>query len=146
VPRSVQVDLEGGVTNRVCGIVLAGFSTIVDTVLRCAVVHWEDFSARTPTSQPMPAQVAWFTSLYVCVRLNRALSGNNWAKGFYTEGAELVDSIIEVVRQQSEACHALQGFQLLHSLGGGTGSGLGSLLLSKLREVGADHISVHLHP
>jgi tubulin beta len=28
----------------------------------------------------------------------------------------------------------LQGFQLAHSLGGGTGSGLGSLLLSKIRE------------
>ena len=29
----------------------------------------------------------------------------------------------------------MQGFQLLHSLGGGTGAGLGSLLISKLREV-----------
>mgnify|MGYP001763119717 FL=1 len=28
----------------------------------------------------------------------------------------------------------LQGFQLVHSLGGGTGSGLGTNLLSKLRE------------
>lgn len=41
----------------------------------------------------------------------------------------------EVVRKQTEACDALQGFQLLHSLGGGTGSGLGTLLLSKFREV-----------
>ncbi|KAF8896653.1 beta-tubulin 2 tubb2 [Infundibulicybe gibba] len=61
-------------------------------------------------------------------------AGNNWAKGFYTEGAELVDSILEIVRQQAEPCDALQGFQLIHSLGGGTGAGLGSLLLSKLRE------------
>lgn len=36
---------------------------------------------------------------------------------------------------QTEACDALQGFQLIHSLGGGTGAGLGTLLLSKLREV-----------
>ena len=28
----------------------------------------------------------------------------------------------------------MQGFQMLHSLGGGSGAGLGSLLLSKLRE------------
>lgn len=63
------------------------------------------------------------------------ISGNNWAKGFYTEGAELVDSILDVVRRQSESCDALQGFQLIHSLGGGTGAGLGSLVLSKLREV-----------
>lgn len=56
-------------------------------------------------------------------------------QGFYTEGAELVDPILEIIRKQSEACDALQGFQLIHSLGGGTGSGLGSLLLNKLREV-----------
>ena len=56
-------------------------------------------------------------------------------QGFYTEGAELVDGILEILRRQTEACDALQGFQLLHSLGGGTGAGLGSLMLSKLREV-----------
>ncbi|CCM02224.1 uncharacterized protein FIBRA_04304 [Fibroporia radiculosa] len=62
-------------------------------------------------------------------------AGNNWAKGFYTEGAELVDSILDIVRRQAESCDALQGFQMIHSLGGGTGAGLGSLLLSKFREV-----------
>lgn len=41
----------------------------------------------------------------------------------------------EIVRRQMETCDALQGFQLIHSLGGGTGSGLGTLLLSKIREV-----------
>ncbi|KAJ3876882.1 beta-tubulin 2 [Lentinula edodes] len=61
-------------------------------------------------------------------------AGNNWAKGFYTEGAELIDSLLDTIRKQGEACDALQGFQLIHSLGGGTGSGMGSLLLSKLRE------------
>nr|KAG5712250.1 hypothetical protein BaRGS_014600 [Batillaria attramentaria] len=54
-------------------------------------------------------------------------AGNNWAKGHYTEGAELVDSIMDVVRKESENCDCLQGFQLAHSLGGGTGSGLGQL-------------------
>ncbi|KAH9838467.1 beta-tubulin 2 [Rhodofomes roseus] len=62
-------------------------------------------------------------------------AGNNWAKGYYTEGAELVDGIMDVVRVQAEACDAMQGFQMIHSLGGGTGAGLGSLLLSKFREV-----------
>ncbi len=38
------------------------------------------------------------------------------------------------MRRQAESCDALQGFQVLHSLGGGTGAGLGTLLLSKLRE------------
>ncbi|CAG8540467.1 25552_t:CDS:2, partial [Dentiscutata erythropus] len=61
-------------------------------------------------------------------------AGNNWAKGYYTEGAELVDSILDVLRKESESTDCLQGFQVTHSLGGGTGSGLGSLLLSKIRE------------
>ena len=36
----------------------------------------------------------------------------------------------------------LQGFQLVHSLGGGTGSGLGTNLLSKLREEYPDRMPV----
>lgn len=61
-------------------------------------------------------------------------AGNVWAKGHYTEGAELVDSVLEVVRREAEGCDSLQGFQITHSLGGGTGSGMGTLLLSKIRE------------
>jgi len=61
-------------------------------------------------------------------------AGNNWAKGYYTEGAELVDGILDIVRKEAENCDVLQGFQVAHSLGGGTGSGLGSLLISKIRE------------
>ncbi|KAF0983432.1 hypothetical protein FDP41_010497 [Naegleria fowleri] len=61
-------------------------------------------------------------------------AGNNWAKGHYTEGAELADQIMDILRKEVEQCEALQGFQLTHSLGGGTGSGLGTLLLSKLKE------------
>ena len=61
-------------------------------------------------------------------------AGNNWAKGYYTEGAELVDAILDVLRKEAESTDCLQGFQVTHSLGGGTGSGLGSLLLSKIRE------------
>jgi len=39
-----------------------------------------------------------------------------------------------VLRREAEGCDALQGFQLCHSLGGGTGSGLGTLLLKRVRE------------
>ncbi|XP_032596654.1 tubulin beta chain isoform X1 [Drosophila grimshawi] len=67
-------------------------------------------------------------------------AGNNWAKGHYTEGAELIDSVLEVLRKESEGCDCLQGFQLAHSLGGGTGSGLGTLLISKIREEYPDRI------
>ncbi|XP_025214481.1 tubulin beta-4B chain isoform X7 [Phocoena phocoena] len=40
-------------------------------------------------------------------------AGNNWAKGHYTEGAELVDSVLDVVRKEAESCDCLQGFQTL---------------------------------
>jgi len=61
-------------------------------------------------------------------------AGNNWAKGHYTEGAELIENVLEVVRKEAEGCDCLQGFQITHSLGGGTGSGMGTLLISKVRE------------
>jgi tubulin beta len=59
-------------------------------------------------------------------------AGNNWATGHYTEGAEIVDLVLDVLRKEAENCDVLQGFQMTHSLGGGTGSGLGTLLLSKV--------------
>lgn len=61
-------------------------------------------------------------------------AGNNWAKGHYTEGADMVDAVLDIVRKEAENADCLQGFQMTHSLGGGTGSGLGTLLLTKIRE------------
>ena len=66
------------------------------------------------------------------------------AKGRYTEGAELIDSVLDVVRKEAEGCDCLQGFQLAHSLGGGTGSGMGTLLISKIREEYPDRCVVGL--
>ena len=36
-------------------------------------------------------------------------SGNNWAMGHYAERAELIDSVLDVVRKESENCDCLQG-------------------------------------
>ena len=44
------------------------------------------------------------------------------------------------MRKEAESCDCLQGFQLTHSLGGGTGSGMGTLLISKIREEYPDRI------
>ena len=63
----------------------------------------------------------------------KAGAGNNWAKGFYTDGAALVEAITDVTRREVEGCDNVQGFQLIHALGGGTGSGLGTLLINKIR-------------
>lgn len=40
-------------------------------------------------------------------------AGNNWAKGHYTEGAELLDSVLDVVRKEAEGCDCLQGNKAL---------------------------------
>eukprot|EP01127_Copromyxa_protea_P023300 TRINITY_DN8691_c0_g1_i2.p1 TRINITY_DN8691_c0_g1~~TRINITY_DN8691_c0_g1_i2.p1 ORF type:complete len:379 (+),score=59.41 TRINITY_DN8691_c0_g1_i2:304-1440(+) len=61
-------------------------------------------------------------------------TGNNFAKGHYTEGSEIVETVLEQIRRDAEQADCLQGFQIVHSLGGGTGSGLGTLILSKICE------------
>eukprot|EP01025_Chloroclados_australasicus_P040831 TRINITY_DN4291_c0_g2_i1.p1 TRINITY_DN4291_c0_g2~~TRINITY_DN4291_c0_g2_i1.p1 ORF type:complete len:797 (-),score=79.39 TRINITY_DN4291_c0_g2_i1:752-3142(-) len=48
--------------------------------------------------------------------------------------------MIRAVRREVEECEFLQGFQICHSLGGGTGSGMGTLLLQRLREEYPDRI------
>ena len=68
-------------------------------------------------------------------------AGNNWAKGHYTEGAELIDEVVDVVRKEMEGCDCPQGLQITQSLGGGTGSGLGTLLLIKIRDNYPDRIT-----
>ena len=67
-------------------------------------------------------------------------AGNNWAKGHYTEGAELIDQVMDVIRKEAEATDCLQGFQLTQSLGGGTGSGMGTLLVAKIKEEFAERM------
>jgi tubulin beta len=57
----------------------------------------------------------------------------NFGKGRYSS-EEVIDSLMEVVRQEVETCDRLGGFQLTHSIGGGTGSGVSSRLMMKMRE------------
>ncbi|XP_063670973.1 tubulin beta-8 chain-like [Pan troglodytes] len=51
-----------------------------------------------------------------------------------------MESVMVVVRKEAESCNCLQGFQLTHSLGRGTASGMGTLLISKIREEYPDRI------
>jgi len=59
-------------------------------------------------------------------------AGNNWAQGHFEYGPMYEQEIHEKVRQATEKCDSLQGFFFLHSLGGGTGSGLGTYLLKSI--------------
>lgn len=59
-------------------------------------------------------------------------TGSNWARGHYAADG-LTDRVWAVIRTEAERCDRLQGFQMVHSLGGGTGSGLGSRVADHLR-------------
>merc|ERR1712062_593383 len=51
------------------------------------------------------------------------------------EGAELIDEAVDIIRRETEGCDCPQGFQLTQSIGGGTGSGMGTLLLLKIHQL-----------
>jgi tubulin beta len=76
-----------------------------------------------------------------CLKFGNNGAGNNWAKGHYTEGAEIVEDVLDILRKEAEKADCVQGFQLFHSLGGGTGSGMGTLLLLKIRDAYPDKIT-----
>ena len=61
-------------------------------------------------------------------------SGNNWACGACFYGPKYDAEVMESVRRAAEPCDSLQSFLMMHSLGGGTGSGMGSYLLSRLAD------------
>ena len=59
-------------------------------------------------------------------------AANNYARGHYTIGKEIVDLVLDRVRKLADMCTGLQGFLIFHSFGGGTGSGFTSLLMERL--------------
>ncbi|CAD6206852.1 unnamed protein product [Miscanthus lutarioriparius] len=57
-------------------------------------------------------------------------AANNFARGHYTIGKEIVDLCLDRIRKLADNCTGLQGFLVFNAVGGGTGSGFGSLLLA----------------
>jgi tubulin epsilon len=60
--------------------------------------------------------------------------GNNWAVGHYQYGPQYRESILEAIQRAAEKCDCLQSFLIMHSIGGGTGSGLGSYIVEMLKD------------
>ena len=50
-------------------------------------------------------------------------AANNYARGHYTIGKEMIEPTMDKMRKMAEDCTGLQGFIIFHSFGGGTGSG-----------------------
>merc|ERR1711939_609868 len=59
-------------------------------------------------------------------------AANNYARGHYTIGKEIVDLVLYRIRKLADNCTGLQGFLIFHATGGGTGSGFASLLFERL--------------
>ena len=62
----------------------------------------------------------WWTGCseqLICFDCNLKLNTYQLINENYISGAELVDSVLDVVRKEAESCDCLQGFQLTHSLG-----------------------------
>ncbi|OQS54413.1 TUB1 [Ecytonucleospora hepatopenaei] len=59
-------------------------------------------------------------------------AANNYARGHYTAGQEIIEPTLNAIRKIVDQCNGLQGFLIFHSFGGGTGAGFGSLLMEAL--------------
>eukprot|EP00375_Theileria_parva_P001057 XP_763728.1 tubulin subunit alpha [Theileria parva strain Muguga] len=59
-------------------------------------------------------------------------AANNFARGHYTIGKDIIEIILDRIRKLADNCTGLQGFLMFNAVGGGTGSGLGCLILERL--------------
>lgn len=61
-------------------------------------------------------------------------SGNNWACGFYQQGERCRENIMECLRCESEGRDTITSYHVLHSVAGGTGSGVGCLVAEAVKD------------
>ncbi|PSN66157.1 tubulin-domain-containing protein [Corynespora cassiicola Philippines] len=60
-------------------------------------------------------------------------AGNNWGAG-YSMGEQVQEEVLDIIDREADGSDSLEGFMLLHSIAGGTGSGLGSFMLERLND------------
>jgi tubulin gamma len=60
-------------------------------------------------------------------------AGNNWAQG-YAAGERCYEEVMEMIDREAEGSDSLEGFMIMHSIAGGTGSGMGSYVLERLND------------
>ena len=105
VPRAVFVDLEPTVVGKI----------YTDQTSREYVTDYSDFPStdevRTGTYRQLfhPEQLI----------TGKEDAANNYARGHYTIGKEIVDLVLDRLRKLADQCTGLQGFLIFHSFGGG---------------------------
>lgn len=61
-------------------------------------------------------------------------AANNFARGRLSIGHGVIDNVTDQIRKLTDNCGGLSGFLVFHSFGGGTGSGLTSLIMNELAQ------------
>ena len=84
-----------------------------------------------PTS---PSDKRWRYSKNNAMILAQGGAANNWACGFQIARGKQEEDVLEKIRKESEHADSVSALHVLHSLAGGTGSGLGSALTLTLRD------------
>ncbi|KAK8838894.1 hypothetical protein M9Y10_032936 [Tritrichomonas musculus] len=65
---------------------------------------------------------------------------STWSRGNILNGNLHGTKIFEYIRKEVEACNSLQGFQICHSMAGGTGSGLSSYIINQIKDEYPDRV------
>ncbi|CAF9903378.1 MAG: gamma-tubulin [Heterodermia speciosa] len=60
-------------------------------------------------------------------------AANNWGFG-YAAGEKVQEEVFDMIDREADGSDSLEGFMLLHSIAGGTGSGLGSYILERMND------------
>ncbi|RNF03047.1 putative delta tubulin [Trypanosoma rangeli] len=61
-------------------------------------------------------------------------SANNWACGYFQQGSSRKKEIVDALRREGESSGSVSAFHVVHSVAGGTGSGVGCLVAEAVRE------------
>lgn len=61
-------------------------------------------------------------------------AGNNFAVGHNAMGGQYIENALEKIKAEVERTDTLGGFIATHSVGGGTGSGFGTLIMQNIKE------------
>ena len=75
-----------------------------------------------------------FSAIYndECSVQGNESANNNFAKAYYRMGPEMIEKVNDRLRKLVDNGDNVQGFVVNHSVGGGTGSGLGALILERI--------------
>ncbi|XP_019743023.1 tubulin alpha-8 chain-like isoform X1 [Hippocampus comes] len=115
------------------------WSTASSQTVRCPVklpsgvrVPPTPSSVRPDRESTSPGRSLWTWSPPSSLITGKEDAANNYARGHYTIGREIIDHVADRIRKLADMCSGLQGFLVFHSFGGGTGSGFTSLLMERL--------------